>query len=350
MARPAKPWFRSAEDCWFATVNGKKVNLFVRGRKNEAAAWREFERVRAGGSPVPTQPPVPVTPQAPAQPPKAVTVVEVIRAFLTDAEGRVEPETLEVYRLFLNNFGKRHGHLPAADLSAPTVEAYSRRPNWSVSTRSAFLAVVLRAYRHGVRSRLIPSSPLADLKRPSIKSRAADVLVTEEQHEKLCAVAPAAFRVFLQFLWLTGCRPGEAAKLSAIEVDTESGVATPRKHKTEKAGKRRTLYLPPAALDLIRPLLDRYPTGPLFRNRIGNGWRRATLGAAMRKASQKAGLPRKILYGLRHTFATDALAAGVPDAQVAELLGHSSTAMLHRHYSHLGTKRKVMAEALKRVR
>ena len=59
---------------------------------------------------------------------------------------------------------------------------------------------------------------------------------------------------------------------------------------------------------------------------------------------------KAIPYGYRHTFATDALAQGVPDAQVAQLLGHSSTAMLHKHYAHLGSKARAMADALKRVR
>jgi hypothetical protein len=35
---------------------------------------------------------------------------------------------------------------------------------------------------------------------------------------------------------------------------------------------------------------------------------------------------------------------------VAELLGHSSTAMLHRHYSHLATRGKVLSEAARKVR
>jgi integrase len=70
----------------------------------------------------------------------------------------------------------------------------------------------------------------------------------------------------------------------------------------------------------------------------------------MRKAARSAGLSRRIAYGYRHAFATDALAAGVPDAQVAELLGHASTAMLHKHYSHLSTRVKVLTDAAKVVR
>jgi hypothetical protein len=37
-------------------------------------------------------------------------------------------------------------------------------------------------------------------------------------------------------------------------------------------------------------------------------------------------------------------------AHVAELLGHSGTAMLHRHYAHLGAKAKALREALSRIR
>jgi integrase len=70
----------------------------------------------------------------------------------------------------------------------------------------------------------------------------------------------------------------------------------------------------------------------------------------MRRTRERAGIPHAIAYGLRHTFATDALANGVPDAQVAELLGHSGTAMLHKHYAHLGAKAKALRDALGKVR
>jgi integrase len=67
-------------------------------------------------------------------------------------------------------------------------------------------------------------------------------------------------------------------------------------------------------------------------------------------ARRRAALPKAIAYGLRHSFATDALERGVPDAHVAELLGHSGTAMLHKHYSHLGAKAQALREALGRER
>jgi len=54
--------------------------------------------------------------------------------------------------------------------------------------------------------------------------------------------------------------------------------------------------------------------------------------------------------GYRHTFATDVLDRNVWDAHVAELLGHASTAMIHRHYGHLAAKAKVLRASLDQVR
>jgi integrase len=345
MPRRAKPWFRASENTWYATHNGRQRSLGVAGINNEAAAWLAFAQLRAG-----TRPAELTTKPAAVKPGGTVTTSQLVKSFLDDAAGRVKPDTLEVYRLFLNNFAAKHGDTPAAELPPTTAEAYSRKPTWNDSTRAAFLAVLARAFRFAERARLIERSPLAGLQRPTIGSRAADVLVTAEQCAKLCEVSPPAFARFLRFLYLTGCRPGEAAQLAAADVDWSRSLATLRNHKTKRKGKRRVVYLVPDALALLKELAARHPTGPLLRNRIGNAWTRATLGAAMRTAREAAGLPSAILYGLRHSYITDALAAGVSDALVAALAGHSSTATIHRHYNHVGERVKVLCDAAKSVR
>lgn len=48
-----------------------------------------------------------------------------------------------------------------------------------------------------------------------------------------------------------------------------------------------------------------------------------------------AHLPRIRLYGLRHTAATLALAAGVPPKVVSEQLGHASAAFTLDTYAHV---------------
>ena len=41
------------------------------------------------------------------------------------------------------------------------------------------------------------------------------------------------------------------------------------------------------------------------------------------------------MYGMRHTFASNMLNAGVSDVKVGRWLGHADTRMVHRHYGHL---------------
>jgi integrase len=74
------------------------------------------------------------------------------------------------------------------------------------------------------------------------------------------------------------------------------------------------------------------------------------IGGRIRRLAEKAGIRRVIAYGYRHTFATDALSKGIADTHVASLLGHSSTIMLHKHYSHLTARTALLRDVAKQVR
>ena len=43
-------------------------------------------------------------------------------------------------------------------------------------------------------------------------------------------------------------------------------------------------------------------------------------------------------------MATDLLLKGVPDSQVAALMGHQNTDMIYRHYGHLKSKIKTLRD------
>lgn len=63
---------------------------------------------------------------------------------------------------------------------------------------------------------------------------------------------------------------------------------------------------------------------------------------------EKAGITRRIRpYDLRHAFATEMIAGGADVGTVANLMGHSTPAMLLKHYQHVLDKQKRSAiEAL----
>ena len=117
----------------------------------------------------------------------------------------------------------------------------------------------------------------------------------------------------------------------------------------DRTGRTRLLFASGDALELLRQLVTEHPAGPLLRTRRGTAWTPKAVAWAVYRLCGRLGV-KATPYGYRHTYATDALAAGVPDAQVAALLGHGSTAMLHRHYSHLSARTKVLAAAARAVR
>jgi integrase len=61
-------------------------------------------------------------------------------------------------------------------------------------------------------------------------------------------------------------------------------------------------------------------------------------------ALKRAQITRRIRpYDLRHAFATQALAAGADVKAVAELMGHTTPAMIYQHYQHVLNRQKKMA-------
>jgi integrase len=197
---------------------------------------------------------------------------------------------------------------------------------------------------------LLPTDPTQGLKLPSPLSRGTEAIASAEEHARLLAVAPECHRNALEALHATGCRPGELCSVEARHFDAQAGAWLLDTHKTDGTGKVRVILLPPAIVGLCKTLAERYPTGTLFRDTKGKPLTPERIRNWLFKTRRRLGIRRVIAYGYRHGLATDALAKGVPDAHVAALLGHASTTMLHRHYSHLTARSQALREALGKVR
>lgn len=76
-------------------------------------------------------------------------------------------------------------------------------------------------------------------------------------------------------------------------------------------------------------------TGLVFTDEIGRALEPPAVSSAFRRSVKVAGLPPLTLHGLRHTFATIGLEAGVDVLYVAEMLGHSSPAITQSVYQHV---------------
>jgi integrase len=123
----------------------------------------------------------------------------------------------------------------------------------------------------------------------------------------------------------------------------------PSRVRATRTGRPRLIVLPPPALDVLTKQKEKYQTGYLFRTLSGTPYTCPGLTQAVWRLAERIGRPIWP-YSLRQSYATDALAAGIPSAHVAALLGHTSTAMLERTYSHLTAKTQLLKDAAAKVR
>jgi len=355
MRRSSGPWFRQSKNSWYVWHSGKQINLKVKGESNEEKAVKAWHRLMGGDdSPTPTVIPCPQTVPLPPQRQQPVnpeqTLATLVSAFLSDAKGRVKAESYRGYAKFLNPFANAYPNVNPASLTASQVERFSKKPEWSQSYRCGFVGTVVSLFRWAVDTGKLDRNPIAGIRKPQKQSRGRKAIITASDHAKLVKHAHGDWKAFLQLLWLCGARPGEITGLTATDVDLSSKSVILCEHKTaEQTGKDRLIILPDEAVSILRNLMVKRPHGLLFPGQDGQRLNANNVSCRMRRLCERAGV-KAFAYGYRHTFATDALSSGVPDAHVAALLGHSGTAMLHKHYSHLTNHASVLRSALGQVR
>lgn len=173
-------------------------------------------------------------------------------------------------------------------------------------------------------------TPIPKLKKPIRKRR--EVVYTLDQWKQIKEHARGHLVPLLDFLWITGCRPKEARTLEARHVHEELIIFPPDESKGE--ADSRVIFLTPEAASIVHPLVQQYPTGPIFRNSQGNAWTKDSIKCRLTRITDKVGF-RVIAYGARHSYATNALIQAVDTVSLSHLMGHKSTRMIN-NYAHLG--------------
>jgi integrase len=230
-------------------------------------------------------------------------------------------------------------------------------------------AVLRNALQPAVRDGKIPRNPAADAEPPALGARAdtmhvldpteAGRLVAAARDDRLGSMAVLALA--------TGMRMGEVLGLRWCDVDLAAAVLrvtyavqridgrlTLVQPKTERS--RRAIPLPSLAVEALERRHAQWhhdqltagghwkgtigdepaPTDPVFTNVNGTVLSPERAWHSFKRLLQSAGLPQTIrFHDLRHSAASLLLASGVPMREVADVLGHSSTALLGSTYGHV---------------
>jgi integrase len=192
---------------------------------------------------------------------------------------------------------------------------------------------------------------------------------------------PRQLRAIAELQRLTGMRSGEVVIMRTYDLDMSGRiwVYIPERHKTERHGKRRRIFLGPRAQEIVRPWLRPVLMEYLFQPREAEAERHAerkryrrtpmtpsqrartrkadpkkaprdrydsrSYGHAIEKACRRAGVPKWHPHQLRHNAATRLRKEfGLDVARV--VLGHSSPAVTEV-YAELD--RAKAADAMERV-
>lgn len=177
---------------------------------------------------------------------------------------------------------------------------------------------------------------------------------------------PLKWRLATQLLIVTGCRRGEIMGLKWEKIDFKTNqilIDEALKYLPEvgiysgdtKTGNTRTLYLPEETMQLLRQHRrdclelrlkngDRWQdTGYVFVRDDGSPMNPDSIGAWLRKFSDRHGLPHINPHAFRHTVASVLIANGTDVVTVSKQLGHHKISTTEDFYSHLIEKNKEKA-------
>lgn len=329
-----RPFHRKGRG-WYVQLGKRQIKL----ADAEDEAWRAYHELMA-------------------RPPEArllrpggdVLALDVLDAFLDWTRANRAPRTYDWYRDFLLQFKDAIPRDIAVSGLRPfhATRVMDARADWGPNAKHGFARAVSRAFNWAVKQGIIASSPMAGLERPPPEPRELHA-TPADYAEALPLASPPEFRDVLAFAWETGLRPQEARAIEARHVRLdEARVVIPR---PEAKGRRsvRVIYLTDEAAEIVRPLCERRPSGPVFRNGAGNPWTKDAINCAFCRLRAKLG--RKLHLGaFRKGWATEALKNGVDVLTAAHLMGHANSNMLARHYARMQADPAFMAEAARRAR
>lgn len=239
-------------------------------------------------------------------------------------------------------------------LSAKSLLAYHRLIHTILQTATNKMVVPYNAADKATPPKDVKKDP--NYFQPEVISEILDKLESE----------PLKWRLATQLLIVTGCRRGEIMGLKWEKIDfTTNQIRIDEALKylpdvgiysgDTKTGNTRTLYLPEETMQLLRQHRrdclelrlkngDRWQeTGYVFVRDDGSPMNPDSIGAWLRKFSDRHNLPHINPHAFRHTVASVLIANGTDVVTVSKQLGHHKISTTEDFYSHLIEKNKEKA-------
>lgn len=163
-------------------------------------------------------------------------------------------------------------------------------------------------------------------------------------------IAREDYALFFRFLYLTGCRRGEALALTWSDVDLKNGTVSITKSVSNKAhdegksytittpknaGSNRTISIPSFLCDALRKAQKKAQEGDQYVFGGKDPFPPTNLERTLTKAAAAAGVKRIRIHDLRHSCASLLIHKGVSIVAVSRHLGHTTVEQTLNTYSHM---------------
>ena len=350
-------WFYDTEVIEDGKPKRRPVRLTDRCKKNDDSESEAFERWEEKRK------------QQPAETSAGTVNALVVKFLEWDKEqvrlGKLDQTTHQFYWTHCTAFADLFGQKLVDDVSHDDLDAWldskgkpridkNGKPTAGVTYRGRSddyranaCRALARAFNWGRKRkpRLCVTSPLEDYERPVSQPR--DVYLTPDEWDRFFSfITDPHFFSIATFLRTTGARPREARILTKREWDGDRTLTYTRRDSKGKR-RKRVVYLPQQAAEIVARLAAERPEGPLFTTATGKPWNRHALGRAFTKVAKRAGLPATS-YVMRHSWVTDGLEKH-DSATVAKLAGHTSSAMIEKVYGHRDRHPQSLIDAAERA-
>ena len=180
----------------------------------------------------------------------------------------------------------------------------------------------------------LEESPMRKVSKPQ-EPRGRVRFLSDDERERLLAACRTSYNPYLYIAVVlslsTGARKMEILGLCWRDVDFQRQTIT--LHHT-KNGERRVLPLKGHALELTQQYFNERNMGSDFVFPSRNGKNPFDLRRAWTSALKESNIPNFRWHDLRHTAASYFAMNGATLAEIAEILGHKTLAMVKR-YAHL---------------
>ena len=165
----------------------------------------------------------------------------------------------------------------------------------------------------------------------------------EELALLLDAIRPMSpdFHDMVLFTLLTGLRPQEVRELERRHVKNDTPGAEYiefEKHKTAKWTRepaKRTIPLVPEAVEILDRQIGQHAwRRHVFLNEAGKPYTAGVFRQRLKRWCERAGIRPRAPYSLRHTFGSAEAEAGVNQAVLAQIMGHTQLRTTARYVNH----------------